>query len=191
MLQPGHLVGTGFFRDCDEQVGQVDLLRGRVVDRALLLGQVTVNVGIGDAHAGFHLALVQALQDELVAQLAAELGRCHAVPRHPLAQLRHRDLVLPSNGLLGGVHGVDLDAYPLVGCHLQLCTLINQPLQHTPTQFVLRRQALALGLRITCDACHGSRDVAVGDGVGIDHGHDVVCGLVALRQRRQRHGTGQ
>ena len=69
---------------------------------------------------------MRALQDKLIAQLAAESRRCHplVLGRPTFAQLRHRDLVLPAMAC-SVASTTSLDAHTHVGCHLQLRALVN------------------------------------------------------------------
>ena len=56
--------------------------------RAALLLDEPVDLGIGDADARLHLALAHALDQDLVAQVAAKAREVDALGLQPLAQLR-------------------------------------------------------------------------------------------------------
>ena len=67
---------------------------GAVPAAARRLLEQRVDLGVGDADARLHLALAHALDQHLVAHVVAKARVVDAFAAQPLAQLRHRELVL-------------------------------------------------------------------------------------------------
>ncbi len=172
-------------------MAQVDLHRSDVV-ALLLLAQVLVDVQVGDFHARLHLALAQALQQQLVAQFLAEALLAHAVPRQAAVEVIDRHVVLAGHALFGLRHGVVIHLEARLLGLLQLCALQDDALQHLARQQLPGRHGTPLLGQLGFGAGQARADLVVGHGLGIDHGDNEIrlpgCRAAATTRRfcRQR-----
>jgi hypothetical protein len=187
LLQRGNLGIGGVLGHGDEQLREIDVLQGRGLGRRIaLVAQVLVGFGIADLDLRFDLAVAQAREQQLVAQVVAELARRDAFGRDTAAQLFDAEFVLACHGLLGLVdrHVVHLDAVFLR--QLKLGTLGDQALEHEAREFSAGH---ALGLGVFAHKASDPRlHLGVGDGLGIDQRDDVL-GRALHGRRSGRRGT--
>ena len=119
-------------------------MRHRVGVGGLACGQGVFYFHVAHAHTALDLSLVQAAQDDLVAQLGAKGRLRHAALLQGLAKLGQVHLVLRSQVGFGLVNGARLGAQAHVAGHLQLRALVDHALKHCAAQFRRRRHGLAL-----------------------------------------------
>ena len=117
-----------------QQVRQVDFLRHRVGIGGLACGQGVFHFRVAHAHTALDLALVQAAEHNLVAQLGTKGGLRHAALLQRLAKLGQVHLVLRRQVGFGLVDGAGIGAQTHVAGHLQLGTLVDQALEHAAAQ---------------------------------------------------------
>jgi hypothetical protein len=123
---------------------------------------------------------------DLLAQAGAEALVVHAFAAQPLAQLRHRELVLRRDvrdrALDLGL--VDLEA-AVAGVRHQ-DTLVDEHIEHLAAELGGRRQRLPRALRFVAHAVHAHLQLARGDELLVDDGDDVVGrGDLGLGRERQ------
>ena len=168
-------IGCRAFGHGHQNLRQIDLVgRGRF---AAALVEHAVDVGIGDADAGEHLAFTHPLDHQLVAQGAAETTEIQAFVAQPVPQLNHADLVLRGDV---GDRAVDfglVDFGTTLAGVGDLHPLVDQRVEHLLAQAlgIGQRAVVAFGLALRpFDAL---RDLDRGDRFGVDHRHDEVTGL--------------
>ena len=179
------MFGAGVFRYSDENLGQVEF--GVGIGRAGLLAHELVDFEVRHLHPRIYVAFTHTDQDELVAQLLAVLGLANTVSRQASAQRGHVDLVLCGHVLFGLVYRQIIDADARFFGKLQLRLLVDHALQYQAGQFGIGRAALPALRQLRCQALRLLAHLGVGDGLGVDDGHDEVGS--ALRTARGRFGT--
>ena len=153
-------------------------------------GEQDVDFGIADVGLALHDALLQALHQELVAQVIAEILETHVFAGERAAQLIHGDLVVLGDALHGLVDvGVaDANAGVLGARHLQ--AQHDQALQHLAVEHVARRQLLRIGAVLVEDVGDGRVELALQDDVVVDHGDDAIQRLRGQQGLRLQAGPG-
>ncbi len=167
-------------------MGDVEVGGDRRIGAGTLLLDELVDVGIADLDLGLDLAVAQAGECQLIAQVASELLLRHAFGRHPAAQLGDADLVLPRHGLLGLVDRqvVHLDAVFLA--ELELGPFVDEPLEHDAGQFG-PGHALGFGA-FAQQALHAGLHFGIGHRLGVDQGDDVLGRSPGRYRGRSRLG---
>jgi len=173
LLQPGDVVGAGVLGHLDQDHGQVELGHRRA--RAGLLADVGVDVGVAHADARLDLALAQARQQHLVAHVGLEVLDRDALLLDALVQFGHGgQVVLAGNGQLGLRQGGVVHAQTQFARVLQLGALGDQALEHLLAQAGGGRRHHAALAHLAQGPRHARAHLVVGDGLGVDHGDDVV-----------------
>ena len=175
LVGPGLLAGdfllVGAFGQLQQDLADVVF---RLADLAAL-GQLGIDLALGDADVAGGLALAQACRDDLGHQLTAE-----GVQRDALTFQAFGELLRGQAVVLGHVgHGtIDLGIAGLeavVGGVLLLCQLQDHLLQDLLAQLVRRRHASPRGLgRTPLDQMDLGLQLAFGDDALIDDSHDAV-----------------
>ena len=185
--------GAGAFGHGDQHLRDVQF--GIGLRRGALLVDQAVDLEVGDADALVDLALADALDHHLVAQVGAKAREIDAVGLHAVAQLVQRQLVLLRDALHRTVEVglVDLDAgLARVGDH---DPLFDQGVQRLASQFGFGWQAHAGALRgLLLRTLDAAIHLAGGHQLLVDHGHDVVAvahGLAQLGLGRGGQDQGQ
>ena len=178
-LKRGHLLGRGGFRHCHQNLRRVDFVLCRAVQ--LLVTHELINLSVSHAHAGIHLTLANTRQQQLVAQLAAELRHAQSVGHQTFAQLLDIDPVLLRHAQLSLVHHALIHAQTHFPGQLHLRFVTDHALQHHACELA------GAGLGATClrQLLNQARDLntnlAVGDRLGVDNSDYEIPLLRAVR----------
>ena len=185
-LQSGQLGRRGVFRHGHQNFSQIQRSRGGAGSAwlAALVAQVFVNLLFAHVDARINFALAQAADQQFVVNFRAKLFKVNAVGFQALAQLIDRDLVLAGDGLNGAVKGVVVNSQARPLRRLQLRLVADHALDQGGQEFASGRQGRALLLEQGLGAGQLGAHFVVGDGLGIDHGHDEICLLWRVRARR-------
>ena len=168
-------------------MGDVDLLGvGALV--LLLITQVLVDLKLRHAHFLVDIALANASQGQLFAQLAAKLFAVDAVFGQAFVDLRQLQLVLARNVLLCLVNRSVVDLDPgLSGC-LQLSPFVDQALQGLRCHFLRVWQSLLPLRQLAGHPLRFEANLVAGDWLRVDDSNDVVgCALSGVAARLLWH----
>ena len=135
--------GDGVFRNAHQDLRQVQL--DAVGGGGLLGGQVGVDLGVRHLDLAVDFVFDQALQDDLVADLLAELGEGHAFLFHLVAHVLHAHLLAFGDAADGAIELGIRDAHAIFLAHLQLGALGDHGFDHLAAQVFRGRQLGALG----------------------------------------------
>jgi hypothetical protein len=192
----GHLLGArlqhldlrvaGILGYHHQHLRQVDL-HAAAVGAALLFVKELIDFEVAHVNPGVDLALTQFGQQDLVAQLVMQLLEPDALLRQLAAQRGHIDLVLPRHVLFRLVDAGLVHLQAQLARLLQLRLFTDQALEHLAHQHVVGRHGPALAGQLRLKALQACLHFIVGDGLGVDHRHDVV-GLARRAGRRRCSG---
>jgi hypothetical protein len=184
----GHHGRARVLRHGHEDLGDVEL-HARAGGTAALLDQ-GVDVGVADPDQAHHLAFAHALDDQLIADVVAELVVGNALLAQPLAQLGQAHLILGRDVGDGAVELGLVDARAGLARRGHHHALVDQRVEHLLAQDRRRRQLGAAARRVVADARQPLLQLARGDQLGVDDRDDVVGGLRHGRDRGQADGEG-
>ena len=155
-----------------------------------LVGQVVVDLPVGDDDPVVHLALLQPGNEDFIANLLAESLVAVTVLLQDLPELVQVQLVFPGDVADGAVQGLIIDPDPRVLRHLDLQPGHDQPVQHLFLQDVQRRQRDVLLLHLRGHPPDLLRQFAAHDHVIVDDRDDPVQ-VLHRRRRAAQQGPGQ
>jgi hypothetical protein len=151
-----------------------------------LLGrQVGVDLRVRHLDLGVDLVVDQALHDDLVADLLAEMGEGHAFLFHLVAHLLHAHLLRFGDAADGAVQFDIRDADAVFLAQLELGALGNHGLDDLAAQVFRIRQLGVLGTQARGDLAHAVVDFTPGDDLVVDDDVHGIDDLGGARRRRQ------
>ncbi len=150
--------------------------------------QVVVDLAIGNHDAALHFAFAQAREDDLLANLLAELGPGDAVLFQRRAEVLQRELVAFGDAAHGGVEVKIRYAQPGFLGVLELHAIGDHALEQLLFQDFARRQLHLLVAQLALHGSEAGAQLVGGDGFVVDHGDDAVD---LQRLRAWRLGMGQ
>ena len=175
-------LGRGRLGNADEDVRQ---LVGHVhAGAALGVFQEVLDLAVGDGDAVADLALQQLLDGQLVAQLVAVGDDVHALLRQRLAEFLGAEIVAPGHGLERPVHVGFADADAGLGGELQLQALQHHAFEQLFPERRVRRRGDLFQLQLLAGFAQPLAELAVGDDIVVDDGHDAI----ELADRARRRG---
>ena len=174
-----HLGDAGAVGNADEDLG--DVVLGLLAHLGAPALEQVVDLGVADLDPAHDLALAHPLDQHLVADVVAELRVGDALAAQPLAQLRHRQLVLRRDV---GHRAIELD---LVDANAALARVgdqhafVDELVEHLLAQLGGRRQRDLASSRVVPHPGQPLLELAIRHELLVDDGDDVVG---ALRRRR-------
>lgn len=152
-----------------------------------LIGQVEVDLAVGDDELAVHLALAQAHHRHFTADFLAETRVVDAVLFQRLAELLRGHLVVAGNAADGLVELVVVDAQSGIAGKLHLDAIHDDALEQLPLEDILRRQRRALLLQLLERRVETDAQIVEGDDLVTDDGDDAI-GLDRLGRRGTSRG---
>ena len=146
----------------------------RGILEARLLGEIRIDLALGDFDLLRHFALAQALRRDFVADFIAEGREGDAVGEKPLTELFNREIILPRNLLDRGVHHLVVHADARLTGALQNRAFGNEALEDLRAQKLHRRQLNILAAQVDRHRMHALLKLVLGDDVVVDDGDDAV-----------------
>ena len=149
----------------------LELLAGKGIR---VVGEKVVDLGIGDDNLAIHLALAQAGQQDLGANLVAEARPRHAVPVQRGAQLIHAEFVVGGDAVDGALERGVVHPQRGLARELELGTLDDETFEQLAFEHLGRRQFDVLALQLAYRLIDTGTQLQGGNDFVVDHRNDAI-----------------
>ena len=173
----------GVLRNAQQDLRKIDLLTVRRYPG--LVGDEIVEFVLGNLQPSVHLPLAQAVEQDVLTHVLAELIERDALGLETLAQRRDRHVVGFGDARHRGVDRCVVDADAGFTGHLQLRPVDDHALEHLAFEDLGRRGLDLLPLQLQLRRARSRLQLVRGDDLIVDHGHDPIDRARRTRLRRR------